>query len=174
MNFPQEKPEDNTASLQAFYSKHILGPDGRPTAKWQTDNLTRITTPFPLTLSFDLSKQVTKILCHKKVADSLLRVYERILAHYGSLEEVKKARMHLFAGCFNFRLVGGSSRLSTHAFGAGIDIDSEKNPRGKKHDPNPAKKMMPLEVVKIFKEEGWRWGGDFKKIPDAMHFQATK
>jgi hypothetical protein len=40
--------------------------------------------------------------------------------------------MHLFAGCFSFRLIGGASRLSTHSWGAGIDIDSENNPRGKK------------------------------------------
>jgi hypothetical protein len=99
-------------------------------------------------------------------------VFEKILVHYGSFEEVKKARMHLFAGCFNFRLIGGASRLSTHSWGAGIDIDSERNPRTVKYDES--KGMMPMAVVEIFKAEGWKWGGRFTTIPDCMHFQATK
>ena len=30
-----------------------------------------------------------------------------------------------------------------------------------------------LIVVKCFKEEGFAWGGDFKSIPDAPHFEMT-
>jgi len=29
-----------------------------------------------------------------------------------------------------------------------------------------------MEIVKIFKDNGWEWGGDFK-TPDAPHFQKT-
>jgi hypothetical protein len=172
MNFPEFKPLDNPAELEAFYSKHQLGTTGDPTAAWEKKHLTRITTPYPLTLSFALDKQVTRVTCHRSVADSLLRVFERILEHFGSFEDVKKARMHLFAGCYNFRPIKDSSRLSTHAWGAGIDLDSQKNPLGVSHDES--KGMMPLAVVDIFEDEGWRWGGRFKKRPDCMHFQATK
>jgi len=28
-----------------------------------------------------------------------------------------------------------------------------------------------MEVVKVFKDAGWEWGGDWKKFPDAPHFQ---
>lgn len=28
-----------------------------------------------------------------------------------------------------------------------------------------------MEVVSYFKSKGWTWGGDFKSIPDAPHFQ---
>ena len=168
MNFPK----DTQADLEAFYSKHILGPDGRPTAAWQKANLTRITPAYPLTLAFPPGTQVTKVLCHKKVADSLTRIFEQILAHYGSVEAVKKARMHLFAGMFNFRRIRGANRLSTHAWGISIDIDSQKNPQGKPHDES--KGMMPMAVVKIFEAEGWKWGGRFGgKRVDCMHFQAT-
>ena len=172
MNFPEFKPADKQAELEAFYSRHKLGRDGRPTAAWESENLTTFTPAYPLTLAFPPGTQVTRIRCHKKVADSLARVFDKILAHYGSLEEVKKARMHLFAGCFNFRLIGGASRLSTHSWGAGIDIDSDKNRRGTKYDES--KGMMPMAVVRIFKTEGWKWGGRFTTIPDCMHFQATK
>lgn len=30
-----------------------------------------------------------------------------------------------------------------------------------------------MEVVKVFKDAGWEWGGDWKKFPDAPHFQKT-
>src|SRR5215210_6108052 len=134
-------PKDTQADLDTFYSKHILGPDGKPTAAWESANLTRITPAYPLTLAFPPGTQVTKVLCHRKVADSLKQIFEEILQHYGSVAAVKQARMHLFAGVFNFRRVGGSNRLSTHAWGAGIDIDSDKNPQGKPHDESNG--MMP-------------------------------
>jgi D-alanyl-D-alanine carboxypeptidase-like protein len=172
MDFPEFKPADKQSELEAFYSKHKVGANGMPTAAWESENLTTFTTAYPLKLAFPPGTRVTKIRCHVKVADSLARVFEQILEHYGSVAEIEKARMHLFAGCFNFRLIGGASRLSTHSWGAGIDIDSEKNPRGKKHDES--KGMMPMAVVRIFEAEGWKWGGRFTTIPDCMHFQATK
>lgn len=30
-----------------------------------------------------------------------------------------------------------------------------------------------MEIVKIFKNAGWEWGGDFKSIKDTPHFQKT-
>ncbi|MGI8732182.1 MAG: M15 family metallopeptidase [Pyrinomonadaceae bacterium] len=169
MNFPK----DTQADLDAFYGKHILGADGKPTAGWQSANLTRITPAYPLTLAFPPGTQVTKVLCNKKIADSLKSIFEQILEHYGSLQEVKKARMHLFAGTYNFRKIGGANRLSTHSWGVSIDIDSEKNGQGKPHDES--KGMMPMAVVKIFEAEGWKWGGRFGgNRVDCMHFQATK
>lgn len=171
MNFPEFKPADTQSELEAFYSKHVLGRDGRPTAAWQSEHLTRIATPYPMTLAFPPGTAVTRILCHKNVANSLTHVLENILEHFGSVEAVRRARMHLFGGCFNFRRITGGSRLSDHAWGVAIDIDPAKNAFGVKHDES--KGMMPLAVVGIFEEEGWRWGGRFRKNPDCMHFQAT-
>jgi hypothetical protein len=166
-------PKDTQAELDAFYSTHKLGSNGLPTAAWESAQLTKITPAYALTLAFPPGSQVTRITCHKKVAVSLTRIFAAILAHYGSVAEVKKARMHLFAGCYNFRKIGGSNRLSTHSWGVGIDIDSAKNPQGEKHDES--KGMMPMAVVKIFEAEGWKWGGRFGGTRvDCMHFQATK
>ena len=169
MDFPRDTQED----LDAFYSKHKLGPDGTPTAAWKREHLTTITPAYPLTLAFPPGTQVTKVTCHKKVAESLKRVFEQILEHYGSVEEVRKARMHLFAGMYNFRKIRGANRLSTHSWAIGIDIDSAKNPQGKPYDES--KGMMPKAVVKIFEDEGWKWGGRFGgQRVDCMHFQATR
>ena len=168
-----EFPKDTQADLDAFYSKHKLAANGEPTAAWKTENLTTITPAYPLTLAFPPGTQVTKVTCHKKVAESLTRIFEKILEHYGTIEEVKKARMHLFAGTYNFRKIRGANRLSTHSWAISIDIDSANNPQGKAYDES--KGMMPKAVVKIFEEEGWKWGGRFGgKRVDCMHFQATR
>jgi hypothetical protein len=164
-------PADNQAALEAFYSQHQLRPDGRPTVSWERDHLVTIATPYPLTLSWDLSKEVRKITCHRLVSESLTRVLAGILAHYGTLAAVKTARMHLYGGCYNYRRISGSGRLSTHAWGAGVDIDPDRNPLGAPHAPELG--MMPLEVVALFEAEGWKWGGRFVSRPDCMHFQAT-
>jgi hypothetical protein len=166
-------PKDTQADLDAFYSKHKLGPDGSPTSAWKAEHLTTITPAYPLTLAFPPGTTVTKVTCHKKVAASLTRVFEQILEHFGTVENVRKARMHLFAGMFNFRKIRGSDRLSTHSWAISIDIDSAKNPQGEPHDES--KGMMPKAVVKIFEAEGWKWGGRFGgKRVDCMHFQATR
>jgi hypothetical protein len=164
-------PKDNREDLDAFYGRHKLGPNAQPTSAWLNQNLKNFTAPYPLTLSWDLTKTVTKLYCHKKVGDSLVHIFEEILKHYGNITEVKRARMHLYGGCYNFRLIKNSNRLSTHAWGASIDLDPSKNPLGKKYDASLG--MMPLDVVKIFAAEGWKWGGKFTKRPDCMHFQAA-
>jgi hypothetical protein len=127
--------------------------------------------PYPMLLAWDLSAQVKKATCHKKVADSLSRILAGVLAHYGDLDAIKQARMHLFGGCYNYRRASGSARLSTHSWGAGIDLDPDRNPMGKAYDESDG--MMPSAVVQIFEAEGWKWGGRFQSRLDCMHFQAT-
>jgi hypothetical protein len=51
-------PADNHSDLEAFYGRHQLRPDGQPTAAWEREHLVTVTTPYPLTLSWDLAVQV--------------------------------------------------------------------------------------------------------------------
>jgi hypothetical protein len=164
-------PKDTPQALNAFYGKHVLKTDGQPTEAWLGEHLKLFPAPYPLALSWSPAEQAKKIRCHKLVGESLIRIFEQILAHYGSYTNVKGARMHLYAGCYNFRIIKDSTRLSTHAWGAGIDLDPEKNPLGKQYDENAG--MMPEPVIEIFEAEGWKWGGRFIQRPDCMHFQAT-
>ena len=84
------------------------------------------------------------------------------------------------SGAFDWRLVLNSDEISDHSFGAAIDINPVLNPwvrEGSINSPNfpyDKNKRGTLhansDVVKIFKEEGWRWGGDWKNSKDWMHF----
>jgi hypothetical protein len=165
-------PADDQFALEGFFGKHRLGQDGMPTAAWESSNLVRFEAPYPLALAWDPTVRVRRVRCHKLVAQSLETILKNILSHYGNDPvEVRRARMDLYGGCFNFRRISGSGRLSTHAWGVGIDIDPDRNPLGQAH--NEALGMMPLAVVMLFEAEGWRWGGHFVTRPDCMHFQAT-
>ncbi len=59
-----------------------------------------------------------------------------------------------------------SSELSTHSFGITIDINPDTNPytTANTHD-------IPPEIVTIFKNNGFIWGGDWSPQHDWMHFE---
>jgi hypothetical protein len=71
-------------------------------------------------------------------------------------------------GAFDWRLVEETDEVSDHTFGVAIDINTVKNPWTKEGFPNspnyPYDKNTKgtlhanSDVVKIFKEEGWKWG----------------
>jgi peptidoglycan L-alanyl-D-glutamate endopeptidase CwlK len=69
---------------------------------------------------------------------------------------------------------GGSS---FHNYGLAIDIclilDGKDVSWDTLKDYDGDKVADWMEVVTIFKARGWEWGGDFKSIKDAPHFQKT-
>ena len=162
-------PHDDRARLEKFYGVHELTADGVPTTAWENTHLTLIQTPYPMRLAWQPETVVHRIRCHDRVADSLTRILRAILTHYGSPEAVTAARMDLFGGCYQYRRIGGSAKLSTHAWGAGIDLDPDRNPRYHPWDPIHG---VPEAVRDAFAVEGWIWGGTFH-TPDPMHFQAA-
>lgn len=163
-------PKQNAAAMNAFYGSPDANKDGSPDVKWEAANLVSIKPPYRMVLAWDKAKEVKTIRVHKKCADSLMRILTGIKDHYGSQAAIERARMHLFGGVYNFRLMRGGSSLSIHSWAAAIDLDPERNGFGVKYDES--KGMMPLAVVRIFKAEGWDWGGLWSK-GDAMHFQAA-
>ena len=162
-------PKPDLASLRNFYGKHELGLDGLPTESWQSRHLTQITPPYPMVLAWQTEQAIRKITCHREVSASLGNILHKILEHYGSNEEVTRHGLHLYGGCYNYRAIRGSANLSMHAWGAAIDIDPSGNPMTSKANTHFS---MPMEVVKIFKDEGWAWGGDYHGRKDYMHLEA--
>lgn len=164
-------PKQSPAAMSAFYGNPDSNGDGSPSPKWEAANLISIKPPYRMVLAWDPARLVKSIRVHKECAQSLLRVLEAIKAHYGTQAAIEAARMHLYGGCYNFRLKRDGSSLSIHSWGAAIDMDPERNGFGVKW--RDGRGMMPLAVVRIFEAEGWDWGGLWSK-PDAMHFQAAK
>jgi hypothetical protein len=163
-------PAGNAAAMNRFYGNPDSDRNGIPDRAWEDANLMAITPPYRMVLAWDAKTPVKTIRVHKRCAESLTRVLAAIASHYGSQTALEKARMHLYGGCYNFRLMRGGSSLSIHSWGAAIDLDPERNAFGRKYSERQG--MMPMDVVHLFKAEGWTWGGTWSK-GDAMHFQAA-
>jgi peptidoglycan L-alanyl-D-glutamate endopeptidase CwlK len=82
---------------------------------------------------------------------------------------------------FNYREITGGGRLSNHAYGRAIDINTFLNPyikgdivlpHGAKYDPGIAGTFTASHpIVRAFLELGWVWGGNWTSRPDYQHFE---
>ena len=86
---------------------------------------------------------------------------------------------------FNYRFVMGTERFSHHAYGRAVDINPYLNPvideKGRIDPPGaaylPDRQGTLFEthpVVREFKKQGWRWGGNFSSSVDYHHFDKPK
>lgn len=128
----------------------------------------------PYTMWMDDIK-ITKCWMNKICADSLVRVLTRLWDANGrDYDKIKAQQLHIFSGAWNIRNMRGGASLSTHAYGLAIDIAAPYNALGKKPGYNKHSFTDESLIVRLFKEEGWTWGGDWQKRPDGMHFQAAR
>jgi len=139
--------------FQYILPDHCLDP------RWQTEFLTRIALPFPLALSWDKSRSVTQMTCHKLMTGIFTDVFARLQGE--GLQE----KLTSFGGCFCFRPQRTGTSLSAHSWGIAIDLNPETNAQGSAGNMDPG-------VIRIFRAAGFEWGGDWQtKVRDPMHFQ---
>jgi len=77
------------------------------------------------------------------------------------------------SGTFNYRLIGGTNRLSSHAYGIAIDLNSNKYDYWRWATREEGQKRLdayPREVVSIFEKYGFVWGGKWGNF-DIMHYE---
>lgn len=65
---------------------------------------------------------------------------------------------------------GQSTVLSNHASGTAIDINATQHPRLKWYTFSPIKRRKIRALLAQY-DGVIRWGGDYKRIPDDMHFE---
>lgn len=104
----------------------------------------------------------TSVQAHDLVSPCL----QAVAADWKSQNINYKVRM---MGCYRASDGGGTGHIgdaSYHVYGAACDINWDTNPYGgAAHD-------MPPEVVKIFRDHGFLWGGDYQSATkDWMHFE---
>lgn len=161
-------PRSRRTYMQEFYGNPDVNGDGQPDPKWEAENLVYIKPQYPMWWSW--GPEVTKLRVHEKCAQSLERVL-RDIGKYVNAVDRNKYSLDQCGGAYNFRHMRGDSLvLSTHAYGAAIDLAPIQNRLGRKYQLNSD--MMPQTVVELFKAEGWKWGCLWLR-PDAMHFEAT-
>lgn len=124
--------------------------------------------PYPMVLAWDPDTKLSRIQCHRLVADSLREVLTEIYDVMG-MDWILAHHLNEFAGCYTYRKMRGSDRWSTHAWGIAIDLASRQNGLWTSW---PKSAEMPEEAIEIFEGHGWTSLGKVLGR-DAMHFQAT-
>jgi hypothetical protein len=133
------------------------------------ENHVTIDLPFPLRLAWDTNVHVTKVTCHKLVANNFIAVFKGLLAYYG-IEKIKELGIDLFGGIYNCRPMRGGTQFSTHAWAIAIDLDPERNQL--KETSKTARFARPeyKPMIDIFYKYGFISLG-VEKNYDYMHFQ---
>jgi hypothetical protein len=157
---PAPHPFPTQRDVPKFYGKH-----GEKNG--YTPPMAVVETPFPL--YYDGTTMI-RIRAHELVADSLARVFERLVEIYPDAEAQSDAGINVFDGIYNPRPMRGGSSWSMHSWAIAIDLDASRNQNNSNW---PYRSHMPLEVMECFAKEGWLSAGAFWGR-DAMHFQATK
>ena len=156
---PNKWPKAGTPEFDAFY-----GPVG-------DSNLVRIKFPYEMKIAWKPYSKVTSTKCHKNVADSALRVLNKVLAHYGEAK-IKELKLDVYGGCYAKRQMRGGSKWSMHSWGIAFDFDPTNNQlnwgRDKAHFARPEYDKW----WEFWEEEGWLSLGRERNF-DWMHVQAA-
>lgn len=149
-------PKDTTAAKNAFYGDFRL-------ASFQAEHLTRIKPPFMM--FYDKKPMKTGILVNKACATAMLAAFAEIWDKCDHDEKkIASTGASDFGGCFNIRKIAGSDNYSNHSWACAIDLSPGTNGFN-------AKGTISSIVVNAFKQQGARWGGEYKGRTDPMHFE---
>lgn len=153
VDVPQTAVLTGTSAAAAVGSfSYTAHPDGRvtPDPAWVAANIRTERVPL-----------LGAVTCHRvmlpQLRAALREIVQRGLAHEIHPDE--------YAGCYYPRFIGydPAKGLSLHSWGIAVDLNVPGNQRGTAGEMHP-------QVVAIFKEWGFAWGGDWS-YTDPMHFE---
>ena len=149
---------------------------------------------------YDEKIHVGEMVCNKLIADRLVRILRQLFdAHYPiqrmllpdvyDADDERQMRDNN-SSCFCYRVISGSKKLSKHARGLAVDINTLYNPYYKVRadgtryiQPATAAAYcdrtgdFPYKIdrsdlcFRLFTEAGFSWGGDWKSSKDFQHFE---
>ncbi len=148
---------------------------------------------------FQGQTRLGELVCNKAIAHDLLDIFRQLYHHDYPIERMQlvddfdaddeQSMRNNNTSSFNYRTVSGSTRLSKHSRGLAIDINPLYNPCVKQrqgrtivqpttataHADRTKKNIHYIHrnslIVKLFKQHGFRWGGDWRSTKDWQHFE---
>lgn len=143
-----------------------------------------------------------EMVCNKAIANTVLDIFKELYIHKYPIESVRliddfdandeKSMRANNSSCFCYRAVKGSKKLSAHARGLAVDINTLYNPYYKKSrngkvtiQPATGSRYLdrnatfPYKITRgdlawrLFTSHGFKWGGSWKSVKDYQHFEAT-
>jgi D-alanyl-D-alanine carboxypeptidase len=133
---------------------HTFGDVSDPT--FEAQHVVRFELPYSLYYG---GQPVATTLAHHLAVPHFVKALSGIKA--AGLEHLVKN----FSGIYARRPIRGrAAHPSTHSWAIAIDLEAERYPLG-------SMAKFPDEVIRIWKDAGFFYGGDFKSRKDPMHFQ---
>ena len=151
---------------------------------------------------FDAGKQehVGEMVCNKAIADDLLEIFRELYRQKYPIQRIRliddyeaddeRSMRDNNSSCFCYRRVSGTTKLSKHAMGMAVDINTLYNPyvrtgKNGRRIVEPAtatkyvdrSKAFPYKIVKgdllyrLFLQHGFKWGGSWRTMKDWQHFE---
>lgn len=140
---------------------------------------------------FSGSAHLGQLVVQREVSERVQAVFEALFDHrfpIGSMAPVaafawSDDRSMAANNCvgFQFRKKTGKDELSWHAYGRAIDINPLQNPYvrgevllppgGRFDSSRPGTCSEDSLPVRLFKAQGFIWGGDWTSLKDYMHFE---
>lgn len=141
-----------------------------------------------------------EMVCNQAIANDLVEIFRELYKAAYPIERMvlideydaddERSMEQNNSSCFNYRTVAGTSRLSNHARGMAVDINTLYNPYYRPRANRPAlvqptngrpylnrKRKFPYKIVKgdlcyrLFIQHGFTWGGSWRNSKDYQHFE---
>ena len=152
-----------------------------------------------LHVGFDGETHTGELVVSRLIADDVLDIFKQLYETGYEIEKIRlideydaddeKSMSDNNSSAFNFRYISYSTKLSKHALGLAVDINTLYNPYVKNVDGRRnvetanAEKYTDRSIefphkidhddlcYKVFAEHGFEWGGDWEHAKDYQHFE---
>ena len=151
-------------------------------------------------IDFNGEENTGEMIVHADVSNEVIKIFEALYDVGYPIKKMKLVSDYKGSdwqsieadntSAFNCRKATGSKNYSKHSYGKAIDINPIENPyvfrsgksshkastpylKRKRTNESVSQKAMFLrqdDVVKLFKNHGWEWGGDWNGVKDYQHF----
>lgn len=145
-------------------------------------------------------EHVGEMVCNKAIAGDLVEIFRELYRQKYPIQSIRliddyeaddeRSMRDNNSSCFCYRKVSGTTKLSKHAQGMAVDINTLYNPyvrTGKDGhrivEPATAtkyvdrRKSFPYKIEKgdllyrLFLQHGFKWGGSWRTMKDWQHFE---
>ena len=149
---------------------------------------------------YDEKTHQGELICNKLIADKLLAIFRELYAGHYPIQKMRlpdeydaddeRQMSDNNTSCFCYRKISGSNKLSLHAQGLAIDINTRYNPyvhtrkngtrivepsNGKPYADRQKKFQYKIEkgdlCHRLFLKHGFTWGGSWRTMKDYQHFE---
>lgn len=146
------------------------------------------------------SEHVGEMVCNKAIANDLLEIFRELYRQKYPIQRIRliddyeaedeRSMRDNNTSCFCYRKVSGTTKLSKHATGMAVDVNTLYNPyvrtgKNGRRIVEPAtavkyvdrSKSFPYKIVKgdllyrLFIRHGFKWGGSWRTVKDWQHFE---